>query len=136
MEYIVNECFDLVVLVRVEPMDGVVATEPRQLLFGVDTGVLANTVERHFQRPLAVKVVEEFFEAYGIKAIEIAPWHNLARLFYKALLHHHADALIDAGEEFVTIAIETNLNDTERPRAGMIGRVRTRTSNIFALAQG
>ncbi len=100
--------------VEVEPVDVVVALEPRQLFLGIDAGVLLDALDGHIQRPDAVKDVEEFFVADGVEGVEMAVGIEAADFVEQAVLHHGIHTLVDALEQVVATAIEPDFDDAER----------------------
>ena len=91
-----------------EPVDLVVALEPRELLAHIAARVALDALHGFFERPFSVEMAEKFLVADGIQRVFVAQGKNAAGLFEKTLRHHLIDAPIDAVVEFFARAVEAD----------------------------
>ena len=98
-----------------KPSYGVVAEKPCKLFLGIDTGILADTVEGEWQIPFAIEMPEHLLVSYGVQTVEVSVRDDAPRFFHETLFHHQIHPSVDAVEQFGTFAVETNLDNPERP---------------------
>ena len=107
-----------------EPLYFAVVGKPRHLLLGVVARVLLYLFQGKRQLPFAVEVSEELLVADRIQRILLPERIESAHLVEQAILHHHVHAPVDSLKEFLTLAAQPNLDDTERTRLALLGQER------------
>ena len=98
-----------------KPSNGVVAKKPCKLFLGIDTGILADTVEGERQIPFAVEMSEHLLISYGVQAVEMPVRDDAPGFFHKTLCHHHVHPSVDAVEEFSPFAVQSDFDNPEGP---------------------
>ena len=114
-----------------KPSYGVVAEKPCKLFLGIDTGILADTVEGERQIPFAVEISEHLLISYGVQAVEMPVRDDAPGFFHKTLCHHHVHPSIDAVEEFSPFAVQPDFDNPEGP----FPPCSVATALLFALAE-
>ena len=103
------------------PDDVGVSLEPGELFLGIDTRVFLYALDGCVAVHSAIKIGEHLLVAYGIKRIQMAQWVDMTCLLLKSCINHLVDAPVDAFKELLTLNIEANLDDVERPLLGFAG---------------
>ena len=103
-----------------EPVDLVVALEPRELLAHIAARVALDALHGLVERPFSVEMAEKFLVADGVQRVFVAQGKNAAGLVQQSFRHHLIDAPIDAVVEFFARAVEADFHNMKGSVMGVV----------------